>query len=108
MREEDESNTQHGWADTEDREAKKAIHTPGPWTLSRWKIIGADNSIVATIVPWDSSGVRREDLENAKLIEAAPRMYEALRKLARLGNEPHYGNSIGNQIARDALQGLED
>jgi hypothetical protein len=27
----------------------------------------------------------------------------ALEKLARLGNEPHYGNSIGNQIARDAL-----
>lgn len=30
-------------------------------------------------------------------------MREALEKLAKLGNEPHYGNSIGNQIAREAL-----
>ena len=29
---------------------------------------------------------------------------EALEKLAKLGNEPHYGNSIGNQIAIDALR----
>ena len=27
----------------------------------------------------------------------------ALEKLARLGNEPYYGNSLGNQIAIDAL-----
>lgn len=27
----------------------------------------------------------------------------ALDKLAKLGNEPYYGNSIGNQIAIDAL-----
>ena len=31
-------------------------------------------------------------------------MAEALEKLAKLGNEPHYGNSIGNQIAIDALR----
>ena len=30
-------------------------------------------------------------------------MREALVKLAKLGNEPYYGSSIGNQIARDAL-----
>jgi hypothetical protein len=29
---------------------------------------------------------------------------EALERLARLGNEPHYGNSHGNVIARDALR----
>ena len=33
-------------------------------------------------------------------------MQEALEKLARLGNEPHYGNSIGNQIAIEALAKL--
>ena len=27
----------------------------------------------------------------------------ALEKLARLGNEPHYGNSDGNRIAQEAL-----
>lgn len=31
------------------------------------------------------------------------RYREALDKLARLGNEPHLGNSIGNDIAREAL-----
>ena len=34
------------------------------------------------------------------------RYREALNKLARLGNEPRYGNSIGNRIAQDAL-GIE-
>jgi len=28
---------------------------------------------------------------------------EALEKLAKLGNEPHDGNSIGNVIAQEAL-----
>jgi hypothetical protein len=31
-------------------------------------------------------------------------MAEALERLAKLGNEPHYGNSTGNQIAIDALR----
>lgn len=31
-------------------------------------------------------------------------LLEALDKLARLGNEPHLGNSIGNDIAIDALR----
>ena len=30
----------------------------------------------------------------------------ALEKLARLGNEPHYGNSVGNRIAQESL-GIE-
>jgi hypothetical protein len=35
--------------------------------------------------------------ERIKVLEAA------LNKLARLGNEPHFGNSIGNVIAQKAL-----
>lgn len=31
---------------------------------------------------------------------------EALEKLAKLGNEPHYGNSVGNIIAQKALTAL--
>ena len=34
-------------------------------------------------------------------------LVEALEKLARLGNEPHYGNSDGNMIARQALAQYE-
>ena len=32
------------------------------------------------------------------------RLREALVKLAKLGNEPYYGNSDGNMIARKALE----
>ena len=33
---------------------------------------------------------------------------EALEKLARLGNEPHYGNSKGNDIAIKALAAIKE
>lgn len=39
-----------------------------------------------------------------ELLQQRDELAAALEKLARLGNEPHYGNSIGNQIARDALE----
>jgi hypothetical protein len=39
-----------------------------------------------------------------KVLQERDVMREALEKLARLGNEPHYGNSDGNMIARRALQ----
>ena len=35
--------------------------------------------------------------------QANARLREALDKLARLGNEPYYGNSTGNVIAQQAL-----
>ena len=38
-----------------------------------------------------------------ELLQQRDELLAALEKLASLGNEPHYGNSIGNQIARDAL-----
>ena len=40
---------------------------------------------------------------NAELKEAIQIKDAALDKLARLGNEPHIGNSIGNEIAASAL-----
>lgn len=36
--------------------------------------------------------------------ESIDRLKAALEVLARLGNEPHYGNSDGNLIARSALE----
>lgn len=52
--------------------------------------------------------------ENMKALEEAyermreerDRLREAMQRLARLGNEPHYGNSDGNRIAQAAL-GIE-
>lgn len=35
-------------------------------------------------------------------------MMDALQKLAKLGNEPLYGNSVGNSIALDALKNIGD
>ena len=43
------------------------------------------------------------DEENARLTAQVAGLREALEKLARLGNEPHYGNSTGNEIAKQAL-----
>ena len=40
-------------------------------------------------------------------IERTAKLEAALDKLARLGNEPHYGNSDGNVIAIAALQEVE-
>lgn len=34
-------------------------------------------------------------------------LIEAMEKLARLGNEPMLGNSIGNKIAQDALEKIK-
>ncbi len=45
----------------------------------------------------------RHQREIAAVVAQRDELVSALEKLARLGNEPHYGNSIGNQIARDAL-----
>ena len=45
--------------------------------------------------------ISQEDIENKVSI-----MMNALHQLARLGNEPRFGNSIGNCIAIDALRGI--
>ena len=50
-------------------------------------------------------GIREEDvcLRCEELTAESKVMREALEKLARLGNEPHLGNSDGNVIAQRAL-----
>ena len=42
----------------------------------------------------------KTNLEQAAQIEA---YLTVLERIAKLGNEPHYGNSLGNEIARKAL-----
>jgi hypothetical protein len=84
-------------------------HTPGPWNIGGIFNPLSDRPICnvwGPTPPGKQSGeIVAKDctLPNARLIAAAPRMYEALETLARLGNEPLYGNSDGNVIARETL-----
>lgn len=50
----------------------------------------------------------RHQREMAAVVGQRDELAAALEKLARLGNEPHYGNSIGNHIARDVLAKVGD
>jgi len=53
-------------------------------------------------------GEIKEAIERAIKAEAEnAKLRAALSKLARLGNEPNYGNSDGNMIARQALADCE-
>ena len=53
-------------------------------------------------IDWRKTAQEIEDQFQAGMIER-DRYRAALEKLARLGNEPHYGNSDGNRIAQEAL-----
>lgn len=67
-------------------------HTPGPWTTGRGMfdaILAADDSLVCRLSTVDyrtGKQINRsnhEDLANARLIAAAPRLLEALRGLVK-------------------------
>jgi hypothetical protein len=51
----------------------------------------------------DKSFIEQYQIQVRSLSDQNKRLADALEKLARLGNEPHYGNSDGNMIARKAL-----
>ena len=54
--------------------------------------------------PYSAESWDELQAENNKLRDDLLVMKNALEELARLGNTPHYGNSIGNIIAIDALK----
>ena len=56
-------------------------YTPGPWRSWNWNVIGADNSVVCKVIPWDCSGCREEDVSNINIIAAAPDLLEAAKSL---------------------------
>ena len=64
-------------------------------------------AIISGLAALRRAGVRMVPVEVTKLEELYSenaRLREALEQLARLGSEPHYGNSVGNEIARAALE----
>ena len=93
-------------------------HTKGPWQFVKydWRQEGKNfqGAVVAnkfSIVSAGMFGVSgknpKESEANARLISAAPTMYKALKKLACLGNGNTYGNSDGNIIAQQAIEGVD-
>ena len=57
-------------------------HTPGPWVKDGWSILEQKNrTVICNVLPWDASGCRDEDISNARLIAAAPKMLEALEEV---------------------------
>lgn len=62
-------------------------HTHAPWTRNGWEILGSDGSIVCKIIPWDNSGCREEDHDNANIIAVAPEMLEFIQYVVENSNE---------------------
>lgn len=62
---------------------------------------GVDNETLRKIADKEMDG--SEIVELAKVKQQCDELLEVLDKLARLGNEPLFGNSIGNKIALDAI-----
>ena len=57
----------------------KQEFSPSPWENRKWDILAANKTRVASVIPWDDSGCRKEDIANVNVITAAPELYQELR-----------------------------
>ena len=64
-----------------DTKEKHATHTPGPWGYSEGEIYRGNNPIASVIPSFGWFRKTAEDEANARLIAAAPAMYEVLREV---------------------------
>lgn len=92
-----------------------SAHTPGPWFWSRgiddWELVGAGAERVlfcwSDKTKWKCGLVVGENIKqaDARLIAAAPDMYEALKEMVRVadanGIDAHYARAVNS--ARAAL-----
>ena len=81
-------------------ERAKAQHTPGPWRHdTTWNLIlGPNNEEIAAVHPAQGPGKRVKPeiaLANARLIAAAPELYDACRLAVVSMKDPLDGNSPG-------------
>ena len=82
---------------------KHATHTPGPWGYSEGEIYRGNNPI-ASVIPSFEFGETAEDKANARLIAAAPEMYEVLSELLdTLEMSKGYGFDEEYEKAREVL-----
>lgn len=75
-----------------------AIRMANNLDLAKEDPLWPDETIIPKVICEQSS------LELRRLQKVNEILTEAMEKLARLGNEPMLGNSIGNRIAQDALK----
>jgi hypothetical protein len=75
------------------------MHTPGPWEYRQnasdtFAIVGRNPDAGKTGVPYSGPELTvvfdLEDEDDARLIAAAPRMLEALRRIAKRSEASHY------------------
>lgn len=79
----------------------KSNHTPGPWFVHQYhETVHTSDRRICTIVVQGGS-LKPQDKENAILIAAAPRMYNALKELVKW-----YGNRYSKTT--DELMPPED
>jgi hypothetical protein len=77
--------------------------TKGKWELKGLKIVVSPNGIIA-LCPTPQQGGTFECSANARLIAAAPEMYEALKDLYNLRNHP---DNYTMQETLDILERVE-
>ena len=92
-------------------------HTPGPWFVknnyNRFSVTRDEKRIF--IIANLSPGIGEENLSNARLIAAAPKMYELLDKLRNVINDTcEHGNhssglmTVWNTMANDGMDLLDE
>ena len=96
-----------------DTKEKHATHTPGPWQIDdctpgestglRFEVSTKDSVIARTTDGW------KEAKANARLIAAAPEMYETMKAILAVVNDPgpiFPGTAIGDKL-REVLAKVE-
>ncbi len=92
-------------------------HTPGPWFVknnyNRFSVTRDEKRIF--IIANLSPGIGEENLSNARLIAAAPKMYELLDKLRNViietsenGNSANGLMTVWNTLANDGIDLLDE
>ena len=91
-----------------DTKEKHATHTPGPWGYSEGEIYRGNNPIASVIPSFGWFRKTAEDEATARLIAAAPEMFEVLSELLdTLEMSKSYGFDEEYEKLREVLAKVE-
>lgn len=79
-----------------------AHHTPGPWDFSGPRMRSLVNSLADAITMLMGDGSDRECEANARLLAAAPRLLETLRKIVAYEDDLPPAESYGAELYAEA------